>query len=259
MIRDNEIINVFDVERVLGDLPIDIIKENIKSQINDPLTYSTNQAEQVYETLEEAINEFGHIDEYRNEIFELKDNFSAFLLTEVNNKFNLEIDIENLDDYEVHNIARHCYEFFIVNLKEVLSNFILNYICLNKSDISREFDDEYKKKDVTTINMKKLTKNKDDVIILSNINSVINYILDIEHHPEDFVELAIEQGEYVGESVKELVNSFKIAGNFVFNIINELKLSHNDTIDEIASNVILFIKNNISEDDLNHDFVYYEE
>lgn len=259
MIRDNDIINVFDVERVLGDLPIDIIKENIKSQILDPLTFSTNQAEQVYETLEEAMNEFGHIDEYRGEIFELKDNFSIFLLTEINNKFNLEIDTENLDDYEVHNIAKNCYDFFIVNLREVLTNFILNYICLNKSNISSVFDDEYKKKDVTTINMKKLTKNKDDVIILSNINSVINYILDIEHQPEDFMELAIEPGEYVGESVKDYVNSFKIAGNFVFNLINELKLSHNDVIDEIASSVILYIKNNITEEDLNHDFIDDED
>ena len=32
MIRDNEdMINVFDVERIFGDLPLDIIKENVKS------------------------------------------------------------------------------------------------------------------------------------------------------------------------------------------------------------------------------------
>ena len=43
MLRDNDMINVFDVERVLGDLPIDIIKENIKSQINDPLSFMSNQ------------------------------------------------------------------------------------------------------------------------------------------------------------------------------------------------------------------------
>ena len=42
MIRDNDFINGFDIERILGDLPIDIIKENIKSQIDDPLTFMTN-------------------------------------------------------------------------------------------------------------------------------------------------------------------------------------------------------------------------
>ena len=32
MIRDNDMINIFDVERVLGDLPIDIIKENLNNE-----------------------------------------------------------------------------------------------------------------------------------------------------------------------------------------------------------------------------------
>lgn len=259
MLRDSEIINVFDVERVLGDLPIDIIKENIKSQIGDPLTFSSNQAEQVYETLDEAIKEFGHIDEYKNDIYELKDDFSTFLIEEVNTKFNLGIDLENLEDFEVHDMARQCYDFFIVNLKEVLTTFILNYINSNKSSISEVFDDEYKKKDVTTTNMKKLTKNKNDVIILSNIISIINYILDLEHQPEDFIELSTEPGEYIGECIKGYVNSFKIAGNFVVNVLNELKYTHNDTIDEIASTVILDIKDNISEDDLNPDFIDDEE
>lgn len=259
MLRDSEIINVFDVERVLGDLPIDIIKENIKSQIGDPLTFSSNQAEQVYETLDEAIKEFGHIDEYKNDIYELKDDFSTFLIDEVNTKFNLGIDLENLEDFEVHDMARQCYDFFIVNLKEVLTTFVLNYINSNKSSISEVFDDEYKKKDVTTTNMKKLTKNKNDVIILSNIISIINYILDLEHQPEDFIELSTEPGEYIGECIKGYVNSFKIAGNFVVNVLNELKYTHNDTIDEIASTVILDIKDNISEDDLNPDFIDDEE
>ena len=169
MLRDNDMINVFDVERVLGDLPIDIIKENIKSQINDPLSFMSNQCEQVYDTFDEAMNEFGHIDEYKNEITELKDDFSTFLINEVNNKFDLGIDLDNLEDYEVHEIAKNCYEFFIINLNDVITRFILNYIYANKSMISKSFNEEYKRKDVTTTNMKKLTKNKDDVIILSNI------------------------------------------------------------------------------------------
>ena len=56
MIRDNEnMINVFDVERILGDLPLDIIKENVKSQIEDPLVFISNQCDEVYETIDEAM------------------------------------------------------------------------------------------------------------------------------------------------------------------------------------------------------------
>ena len=65
--------------------------------------------------------------------------------------------------------------------------------------------------------------------------------------------------EYVvGETIKGYVNSFKIAGNFTFNIFNELKYTHNDTIDEIASSIILNIKDNISIDDSVSDFNDFE-
>lgn len=258
MLRDNEIINVFDVERVLGDLPIDIIKENILSQIDDPLTFSTNQADQVYDTLTEAMDEFGHIDEYKGEIYELKDDFSIFLIREIDKKFNLGVDIENLSDYEIHDIARNCYDFFIVNLRDNLTRFVSNYIYSNKLSISEEFGEEYKKRDVTTTNMKKLTKNKDDIIILSNTSSIINYVLNLEYQPEEFMSLASEDGEYVSSCITEYVNSFKIAGNFVADVLNELKFTHNDTIDEIAASIILDIKDSISDEDLNIDFIVEE-
>ena len=259
MIRDNDMINVFDIERVLGDLPIDIIKENIKTQIDDPLTFMSDQCEQVYETLQEAMDEFGHIDEYRYELMEIKDDFSTFLIIELNNRFNLGIDLENLDGSEIHNLAQCCYEFFVLNLKENLSNFFINYINMNQSTIADIFIDEYKRKDVTTTNMKKFTKNRNLVLILSNIISVLNYILDIYHDPEDFMELAIEPGEYTGEYVKEAVYSFKITNNFVSNLLNEIKYSHNDIIDELASEIIINIKENISIEDLNNGDIEGEE
>ena len=96
MIRDNEnMINVFDVERILGDLPLDIIKENVRSQIEDPLSFVSNQCDEVYETIDEAMEEFGHIDEYREELLEMKEEFSIFILKEMDNKFNLGVDFDN--------------------------------------------------------------------------------------------------------------------------------------------------------------------
>lgn len=246
MIRDNDFINGFDIERILGDLPIDIIKENIKSQIEDPLTFSTNHCDQVYDTLYEAMNEVGHIDEYRYEIFEILDDFNTFLLLELDNGFGLGIDVENLQTHEMEAVAKNSYEFFVVNLRENLTNFLKNYICINKSNLASLFTDEYKRKDVTTSNMKKLTKNKDDVVVLSNIISVIYYILDLEIDVEDFMELAIEPGECSGEAVREYVLNFKIANNFVNKLFNEIKYIHNDTIDEFASEICLELQNNLS-------------
>ena len=245
MIKDNDFINGFDIERLLGDLPIDIIKENIKSQIDDPLTFMTNHCDQVYETLDEAMVEVGHIDEYKYELQEIRDDFSSFLITELDRRFNLGVDLDNLQTYEIEEIGRNGYEFFVVNLKENIINFLKNYICSNKAYLAELFTEEYKRKDVTTTNMKKLTKNKDDVVILSNIISVIYHILDIELDPEDFMELAVEPGEFTGEIVKECVRSFKIANNFIYNLFNEVKYTHNDIIDEFASEICLELQNNL--------------
>lgn len=251
MIRDNEnMINVFDVERILGDLPLDIIKENVRSQIEDPLLFVSNQCDEVYETIVEAMNEFGHIEEYREELTELKEDFSVFILKEMDKKFNLGVDFDNIADYELHDIAQNSYYFFVVNLSKNVTNFLLNYINNNKATLCEMFDDEYRRKDVTTINMKKLTKNKDDVLILSNLNSVITHILDLEHYPEDFIDLAMEPGEYIGSCVKEYINSFKLAGNFVYNVLNEVKYNHNDIIDTFVSDITMELIENINIDNL---------
>jgi hypothetical protein len=249
MLRDDDYINGFDIERILGDLPLDIIKENIKSQIDDPLTFMTNHCDQVYETLDEAMDELGHIDEYRYEINEMRDDFNSFLVTELDTRFSLGIDLDNLQTYEMEEIGKYSYEFFVVDLKRNITNFLMNYICLNKSYLASLFTDEYKRKDVTTTNMKKLTKNKDDVVILANIISVIYNILDLELDPEDFMELAVEPGDYAGEAVKEYVRSFKIANNFVYNLFNEVKYIHNDIIDEFASEIGFLLQSNLIYED----------
>ena len=258
MIRDNEMVNIFDVERVLGDLPIDIIKENLKTQIEDPLVFVTNHCDQVYETFEEAMNEFGHIDEYREEIYEIRDDFNTFLIMELDRRFGLGVDLDNLQDYEVEEIAKCCYEFFVVNLRETIMTFMTNYILVNKSSLSELFNDEYKRKDVTTTNMKKLTKNRDDILVLSNIISVIYHVLDLEHDPEDFMELAIEPGEYVGETIREYVHSFKIANNFVYSLMNEVKYIHNDIIDEIASEISIGMQGQLVSEEPSSGFSDFE-
>ena len=242
MLRNEETVNELDFERVMDDLPMEIIKENIVTQISDPLTFMTNQCEQVYDTINEAYDEVGQVEEFKYRLDEEKDKFTLFLIEELNNKFNLGIDINGMSNMELHEIAINCYTFFVCDLKENLTNFLLNYIYNNKSSLCDLFVDGYKRKDVTTTNMKRLTKNKEDVVIMSNIISVIYHILELDHQPEDFMELAVEPGEYIGENIKEAVYAFKLSGNFVYNLLSEITLTHNDVIDEIASTIIMEMK-----------------
>jgi hypothetical protein len=259
MLRDNEnMINDFDVERLLGDLPIDLIKENIKTQIEDPLVFVTNHCDQVYETFNESMNELGHIENYKTQLDEIRDDFNVFLLLELDRRFDLGVDLENLQSFEAEEVAKCCYDLFVVNLRETITRFITNYILINKSSLSELFNDEYKRKDVTTTNMKRLTKNREDILVLSNIISVIYHVLDLEHDPDDFMELAIEPGEYSGETVKEYVHSFKIANNFVYTLMNEVKYIHNDIIDEIASEISIGMQGQLISEEPSSGFSDFE-
>lgn len=260
MIRDNkEIINGFDVERVLNDLPLDIIKENITTQVNDPLLYESDYCSEVYETFDEATNEFGHIDEYKKELEELRDKFNLFVLSEIDGKFGLGIDYNSMSEYEVEELAKNTYQFFIVEFREKINEFILNYILSNKMSLSEMYDEDYRKKDVTTLNMKKKTKNRSEVIILSNLPTIISFILDSDHQPEEFIELSSEAEEMVAEYIKNATTSFTISGNFVSSVLNEIKFAHNDAIDEIASTIRMELIEMIPEDELNPDFIDDEE
>lgn len=241
----NDEINDFDVERILGDLPIEVIKENILTQIDDPLLYSSDYADDVYSTFANAKEELDHIDVYREDIEEEYDKFSLFLLTNVSNRFNLGIDVGLLDTSQLTIMAYDCYVFFIVNLKENLENFLYNYIVSNREELSRMFDSEFKRKDVTTINMKKTCTSKEDILILANLVDVINYVLNIDFDASEFIDLCIEPGEELGENIKQRVDTFEIPGNFVPIIIDELRINHNDLIDEFASYIRLnIIENN---------------
>lgn len=247
--RDNEQVNVFDIERILGDLPLELIKENITTQIADPLTYSSNYCKEVYESFDEAINECGHIEDFKNDIIEHRNSFTSFLLQELEQKFDLGMDVESMDDNSIENLTKACYEFFVINFRENINNFLLNYILANKSTLSGLFDDEYKRKDVTTMNMKKQVKSREDVLILSNLPDVINDILGKEYQNDDFLELCSEPGECIAEQIKSANKSFTLAGNFVNNILNEIRFSHNDDIDDFSANIKLSILESISSND----------
>lgn len=259
MLRDREIINGFDVERVLNDLPLDIIKENITTQVDDPLSYESDYCSDVFDTFDEAFEEFGHIEEYKHELNEIRDKFNLFVLNEIDRKFGLGIDYNSISDYEVENLAKNAYQFFIVEFREKVSEFILQYIISNKMMLSDMYDEDYRKKDVTTLNMKKKTKNRTEVIILSNLPNIISYILDQEHQPEEFIDLSSEAEEMVAEYIKNATMSFIISGNFVGNVLNEIKFAHNDTIDEIASSIRMELIDMIPDDDLNPDYIDDEE
>lgn len=239
MIRDIDEINSIDVDRILGDLALDLIKENIETQVKDPVYYSIDYCEEVFETIDNAYNELAHIEEFKTQLDEIKDTFIIFVLELLNDKFNLDISLENRTSDELKDIMYNCYRVFVIDFREIVENFLLNYVNLNKFSLADMYEDQFKRKDVTTVNIKKMTDSKEDILVISNLPDIVSHILDLEHDPVDFMNLGAEIEEYHASKVMEYLHDFTIAGNFTSAILNELKFTHNDIIDSINSNIRL--------------------
>lgn len=239
MIRDIDEINNIDVDRILGDLALDLIKENIETQVKDPVYYSIDYCEEVFETLDRAYDELGHIEDYKLQIDEIRDTFITYVLDLLNTKFNLDISIENKTPGELKDIMYSCYRVFVIDFREIVENFLTSYVNLNKFSLADMFEDQFKRKDVTTVNIKKLTDSKEDILVIANLPDIVSHILDLEHDPVDFMNLGAEVEEYHASKVMEYLNDFTIAGNFTSAVLNEIKFTHNDIIDSINSNIRL--------------------
>jgi hypothetical protein len=121
------------------------------------------------ESLSEEAEELEEVEEIFIKFMQfMKDIFQSYL----------SIGFPELDDMgeDGEFLILQTYRFFITNIKKNFINLIMNYINLHKEEL---LDEEIspKRKDVTTMNFKSEIDNEDDVIILSNLGSIIHYIL----------------------------------------------------------------------------------
>ncbi len=255
-----EILNTIDLDIMLSDLPIDLMKENIKYQVENPLgvasDYSTiimdkcntimgeyAQMEDVKKEIEQTLDEFYRFIEYaqmedvKKEIEQTLDEFYRFIIKILDEKFNLDITYEDMSTHEVIKIGHILYKFFILRYRKNVSRFIYKFIVKNKKKLAANYTNDDKRKDVVTVVLKKKTKNKDEIRILSNLPLVIKDILSLSHDPEEFMDMCCGNDLYEAEVVKELISDFVISGNFTDSYLSLILDQYNDVLDDIQIEV----------------------
>lgn len=184
---NEDIASVTEIEEFLADAPIDLLIENIQSQISD--TYCSVNYVNVYSDklnlVEEQLKDDSEIvslvNQYRNTFF-------SRLIELIYEKFEVKAVIDYDDPYYTEEVSTELYEFFIVDIRKNLSRFFYNFIQENKKRIVEDLDISKPKKDVITTSVKKNLKGN-DIKIISNIYEVINYIADLEIENDVFLEL----------------------------------------------------------------------
>ena len=232
-----ELTSDLEIDMLLSDLPFELIKENIKEQIKDPLLSNVNYINIITEKRELLLQQFENNIDYIKKIDNQIINFFTFIITEINNTFDLGIDMDQFEDYDIIEYGQVLYNFFILRYRKNVSKFIYKFIIKNKKFLIESFETLEKKKDVTHISLKKQIKNKDDLIILINLPNIIKYIFSLDIDNLDFLKHCCNEELYESIKIKELIISSKLNNNFVRNYLELVQDKYDNVVDEIQTEV----------------------
>jgi len=236
-----------EMESLLAELPFDLIKESIIEQINDPVNSSTNYIDVILDKCEVYREEFKDNEELIAELNEKLIEFFTFIMDNINNKFELSINLERISSYSnAVDIGESIYKYFILRYHKNITRFFTKYIFNNKRVICEHFSDSLnQKKDVSTLAYKKQIKNPEDLCIITNLSSIIKYIIDLDIDPIDFINLSANQENYDACVIKGLISSSRLIGDFVPSYINLCVDSHDYILDELHTDIRLKIMKKI--------------
>ena len=171
-----------DQLQLISSLNDSLILENIFDQLehsvleNIPTDYFTFFQSRIkyLETRHKDNNEF--IESLRN----IQITFYRKILSGILKKYYLEIeDIELFNIEEIGLLIEDLYHFFILNYRENVIDFFINYILEHKKTLFRFYENK-KVKDTEFNSLKKIYKSKTDVVMLYHLYDVIYTILEDE-------------------------------------------------------------------------------
>ena len=184
----------------------ELLEENIKNQIENPFTSSTNYVETFNSQISDIIDEEEIEDgsDAMKAINNERISFYASVIDLVDNAFRLECDIDTIMDKNVEEIGDICealYDFFITKRKKNIKNMMLNYILRNRIEICDALDILRKKKDVTTVGVGKAVEDPQFALLITNVQEVLRYVKSLDISMEgmiEYVDLDLYNNELVG-------------------------------------------------------------
>ena len=232
-----ELITSSEIEKLLAELPFDLMKENIINQINDPVSTNVNYMETIIIKCDMFKDSFSDNPDLMKQVDDALYEFMAFIINKIDNRFDLGVDLDMGLSYDnMIEYGRGIYRYFILRYEKNISKFIVNYISENEKELVKYYSDK-NKKDVSTLAYKKQIKNMDALTIISNLPSIVNYIVNIDIEPEEFVSLSAGENNYDAHMIKRLIMSDIITGDFVRPYVDNCIDNHDGIIDEIYTRI----------------------
>ena len=202
-----------DTEIFLSDEPMNLIKQHILDQFRKPLDYRFDYVGSYIEQYKFSFLDVMHDDE-SDALDMLNDDFIQFMLNVFSEKLGIGFpDFETKGMDEQHDLLHMTYRYFIVNIKHNFASFCYNYIMKHKAELAESLP---KRKDVTSLNLKKDEFDPDDITIITNLYDVIKRCLyETDHDVDEFLNNSdIDEPRLETDLVRDWYEDFSITGNF---------------------------------------------
>lgn len=222
-----------ETEIFLSDEPLNLIKQHIRSQFSSPLDYKFDYVGSYIETFRMSVLQI-ESDDDEDELTRMNDDFIRFMLNIFEKYLDLGFpEFEDKTYEEQHDIIHMTYRYFIINIKHNFSSFCINYIMRNMKELS---EIQPRKKDVTSLNLKRDGLEPDDIAIISNLYEIIkDIIFNKEHDVDEFLMNSdVNEPRLETELMTEYYENFTVTGNFY---LSYRKMVNNSFVKEIESKV----------------------
>jgi hypothetical protein len=120
------------------------------------------------------------------------------------------LEEESLDSLD---ILESLYHFFVIEKHDNTIEFFKKYIDINKKEIAESLGLNSRNGDITTIANRKKNISKDNIPILSNLDEVIEFVINSGVSSEEFLN-TIDDGNYYTANVINYYNEGMLCGDF---------------------------------------------
>lgn len=232
-----ELVTSEEIDNLVAELPFDLLKENILEQIDDPVANHVNYMETIITKCKIFKEQFSDDPDVVRQVDDSLYEFISFIINKINDRFDLGIDLNagfTYDDMIVYGSA--IYSYFILRYKKNITKFVINYINTHESNLIEYYGDK-NKKDVSTLVYKKQIKRPEMLPIITNLQSIINFIIGLDIEPIEFVELSMNGSNYEANVVKRLIDNNIITGDFVRMYVDICIDDHEYIVDDIYTKI----------------------
>ena len=198
-------------DSLLESLSLEIMEDSILQQINSGFNSSRDFLSTVIDKFN-AIVENTDSDSARGIKHEML-NWTNRIILEIVHRYGLAYDNSFDESLECIDVLEALYNFFVIDRRENIESFFVNYIDVNKKQLAETIGIGGRSGDVTTIANKKKNISKNNIPILSNIDETVKFIVNAGITTEEFFTY-VNDGDLYTSNVECYFEEGILIGNF---------------------------------------------